>query len=246
MTSIQTPNIAQMQQPKKRAVVYEGKNKLVYQTGDSNFYALYFKDLGNDFPGKAVIHNRLSELLFTRLANIGIENHFVKRINMFEQLVCSADPLMFNIKVHNVLPDNLLKKFNLENSQLVKKPWIEFHIKGYGQSDSLLSEQQIVQLNWASEEEIQEILETTSRINDYLCGQFEAVRLRLDSFQLEFGRISNYDFPEFSRLILIDELSTKSISISDPQNPDNSSTHMYQTVAYRLGIIEDLPTTPHK
>ncbi len=37
--------------------------------------------------GKGVLNNRISEYLMTRLAEMGIPTHFVKRLNMREQLV---------------------------------------------------------------------------------------------------------------------------------------------------------------
>ena len=55
----------------------------------------YFKDDATAFNaekkgtinGKGVINNRISEHVFTRLSHIGIPTHFIRRLNMREQLV---------------------------------------------------------------------------------------------------------------------------------------------------------------
>ena len=42
------------------------------------------------------------------------------------------------------------------------------------------------------------------RINDFMCGMFAAIGIRLVDFKLEFGRLFDGDF---SRIILADEIS---------------------------------------
>ena len=37
--------------------------------------------------GKGVINNRISEYIMTRLNGIGVQNHFIKRMNLREQLI---------------------------------------------------------------------------------------------------------------------------------------------------------------
>ena len=37
--------------------------------------------------GKGVLNNRISEFVMLRLAEIGIPTHFIKRLNMREQLI---------------------------------------------------------------------------------------------------------------------------------------------------------------
>ena len=55
----------------------------------------YFKDDATAFnaekkeviEGKGVLNNRLSEFFMSGLNNIGVPTHFIKRLNMREQLV---------------------------------------------------------------------------------------------------------------------------------------------------------------
>ena len=69
--------------------LYEGKAKVIYRGKEPNTLIQYFKDDATAFnnkkkaviPGKGVINNFISELLMTRLNDINIPNHFIKRLN---------------------------------------------------------------------------------------------------------------------------------------------------------------------
>ena len=79
----------------RRRKIYEGKAKIIYEGPEPGTVIQYFKDDATAFnaekhavlDGKGVLNNRLSEFFMTRLAGIGIPTHFIRRINMREQLV---------------------------------------------------------------------------------------------------------------------------------------------------------------
>ena len=79
----------------RRRQIYEGKAKILYEGPEPGTLIQYFKDDATAFNaqkkgtinGKGVINNRISEHVFTLLGNIGIPTHFIKRLNMREQLV---------------------------------------------------------------------------------------------------------------------------------------------------------------
>ena len=54
-------------------------------------------------PGKGVLNNFISELLMSRLTEINVPNHFIKRLNMREQLVKTE--IILEVVVRNVSPD---------------------------------------------------------------------------------------------------------------------------------------------
>lgn len=51
--------------------------------------------------GKGVLNNRISEYLMMRLGEIGVPTHFVRRLNMREQLVREVEMLPLEIVVRN-------------------------------------------------------------------------------------------------------------------------------------------------
>ena len=80
---------------KRRRDIYEGKAKILYEGTEPGTVIQYFKDdatAGNAkkkamLEGKGVLNNRISEYLMTQLDGIGVPTHFVRRLNMREQLI---------------------------------------------------------------------------------------------------------------------------------------------------------------
>ena len=79
----------------RRRKLYEGKAKILFKGSEPNTLIQYFKDDATAFnakktaiiDGKGVLNNLLSEHFMRGLSSIGIANHFIKRLNMREQLV---------------------------------------------------------------------------------------------------------------------------------------------------------------
>lgn len=79
----------------KRALLYEGKAKKVYQTEDDNIVWIEYKDSATAFngekkaeiAGKGRLNNEITSLLFSKLHDEGVESHFIKRLSETEQLV---------------------------------------------------------------------------------------------------------------------------------------------------------------
>ena len=79
----------------RRRRVYEGKAKVLYEGPEPGTLIQHFKDDATAFnakkhaliEGKGVLNNRISEVIFQRLGEIGVPTHFIKRINMREQLI---------------------------------------------------------------------------------------------------------------------------------------------------------------
>jgi phosphoribosylaminoimidazole-succinocarboxamide synthase len=70
--------------------LYEGKAKIIYETNEKGLLIQHFKDDTTAFnaikkaniEGKGVLNNRISEYLLNSLAQCGIQNHLIKRLNM--------------------------------------------------------------------------------------------------------------------------------------------------------------------
>ncbi|MGH6718935.1 MAG: phosphoribosylaminoimidazolesuccinocarboxamide synthase, partial [Alphaproteobacteria bacterium] len=77
----------------RRRQVYEGRAKILFEGPEPGTLVQYFKDdtaaMGQQgvITGKGVLNNRISEYIMTRLNEVGIPTHFVRRLNMREQLV---------------------------------------------------------------------------------------------------------------------------------------------------------------
>ncbi len=109
----------------------------------------------------------------------------------------------------------------------------------------MVSEEHITAFGWASPQEIDDIMALAIRINDYLCGMFRAVGIRLVDFKIECGR---YFEGDTMRVILADEISPDSCRLWDIESNDKldkdrfrrdmgGMLEAYQEVAKRLGIM---------
>ena len=127
---------------------------------------------------------------------------------------------------------------------------IEFDLKDDKLSDPMVAEEHITAFNWASTQEIDDMMALTLRVNDYLSGLFSGVGITLVDFKIEFGRIYENDF---SRVILADEISPDSCRLWDTATGEKldkdrfrrdmgNVIESYTEVARRLGIMKDMPT----
>lgn len=254
----------------RRRQVYEGQDKILYEGPEIGTYVLYFKDEtargeGPSIPitksvlrpinatviGKGAINNRLSELMMTRLSDIGIPTHFLRRLNMREQLVRATEILPFQVLVHNASCDYFAKRLGLEEGISFPQAIIEFALKSRDLRFPIVSQQHITILGWADEEEVDCILQTVQRINDFLSGQFLALGIRLMSFAVEFGRIYLSEHPQDSQVILIDEISPDTCHLLDLKtntrldkscldtDDQHSISYVYQELAERLGLLTE-------
>ena len=151
-----------------------------------------------------MLNNRISELIFTRLNDLGMPTHFLKRLNMREQLVREVEIIPLEVVVRNVAAGSLSKRLGLEEGSALPRSIIEFYYKNDQLDDPMVSEEHITAFNWASPQEIDDIMHMAIRINDFLSGLFLGIGIKLVDFKVEFGRLYENDMV---RIVLADEIS---------------------------------------
>jgi phosphoribosylaminoimidazole-succinocarboxamide synthase len=242
----------------RRKKIYEGKAKILYEGPEPGTLIQYFKDDTTAFDaqkravleGKGVINNRISEFVMTRLNGIGVQNHFIKRLNLREQLIKEVEIIPLEVVCRNIAAGSLSQRFGLPEGQPLPRSIIEFYLKDDKLHDPMVAEEHITAFNWASTQEIDDIMAVTLRVNDYLCGMFGAVGITLVDFKVEFGRVWEGDF---SRIILADEISPDSCRLWDSATNEKldkdrfrrdlgNVIESYTEVARRLGIMKEMPT----
>jgi len=199
----------------KRRKIYEGKAKILYEGPEPGTLIQYFKDDATAFnnekravlDGKGVLNNRISEFIMIQLNNIGLPTHFLKRINMREQLIREVEIIPLEVICRNVAAGSLSKKLGIEEGTPLPRSIIEFCYKKDELGDPLVTEEHITAFNWATHQEIDDILAMTLRINDFLTGLFAGAQIKLVDFKIEFGRL--YE-GEMVRTVLADEISPDS------------------------------------
>ena len=246
----------------RRKKIYEGKAKILYEGPEPGTYVQYFKDDATAFnaekkaviDGKGVLNNRLSEFFMTGLANIGVPTHFIKRLNMREQLIRSVEIIPLEVIVRNFAAGSMSKRLGMEEGTALPRPIIEFSYKDDKLGDPLVPEEYIIAFGWASQQELDDIVALALRVNDFLSGVFYGVGIKLVDFKIEVGRVWE---GEFMRLIVADEISPDSCRLWDMESGKKLDKDVfrrdlgdlaeaYTEVARRLGVLPTNVTHAHK
>ena len=239
----------------RRRQIYEGKAKILYEGPEPGTLIQYFKDDATAFnaqkkgtiSGKGVLNNRISEHLFTLLGLIGIPTHFIRRLNMREQLIRQVEIVPLEVIIRNVAAGSLTKRLGIEEGTQLPRTIIEYCYKDDALGDPMVTEEHIACFNWASQEELHEIADMAIRVNDFLTGLFAGIGIRLVDFKLEFGRFWENDF---SRIILADEISPDGCRLWDMKSNEKldkdrfrldlgGEVEAYQEIARRLGLLPE-------
>ncbi len=246
----------------RRKKVYEGKAKILYEGPEAGTLIQYFKDDATAFnnkkhatiTGKGVLNNRISEYIMTQLAAIGVPTHFIKRLNMREQLIRAAEIIPVEVVVRNVAAGSISTRLGIEEGTPLPRSIIEFYYKDDALGDPLVSEDHLTAFGWTNPHEIDDMMALALRTNDFLTGLFAGIGIRLVDFKIEFGRVYEGDL---MRIVLADEISPDSCRLWDMQTNEKLDkdrfrrdmggvSEAYQEVARRLGIAPDLESRLHQ
>jgi phosphoribosylaminoimidazole-succinocarboxamide synthase len=237
---------------KDKEKLFEGSSKIIYYDNENNEIIQFFKDEFKkddstilSLSGKGVINNSISAVIMSHLSMIGINNHFIEKLNMREQMIELVDAIPLKVNIANIASGRYVSSLGFEAGYVFNKPMLDWRLKASEKNqETILNEAQILSLEIASMEEIQSIKALAYRVNDFISGLFAGVGLRLIECSLEFGR--TYDIGENS-IMLIDEISPDNCKLSDfstnkrydyeaiLENPADSIA-LYQEVALRLRI----------
>ena len=239
----------------RRRLVYEGKAKILYEGPEPGTLIQHFKDDATAFnaqkkdviDGKGVLNNRISEHVMMALTSIGVPNHFIRRLNMREQLVRAVEIIPLEVVVRNVAAGSLSKRLGIDEGTALPRPIIEFYLKDDALGDPMVTEEHIMAFNWASQQDVDDIIALALRVNDFLSGLFMGVGIKLVDFKIECGRIWEGDY---QRVIVADEISPDSCRLWDVKTGQKldkdvfrrdlgSLSDAYTEVARRLGILPE-------
>jgi len=237
----------------RRKKVYEGKAKILYEGPEPGTLVQYFKDDATAFnaekratiDGKGVLNNRLSEYFMTGLNGIGVPTHFLRRLNMREQLIRSVEIIPLEVVVRNIAAGSISKRLGIEEGTPMPRPIVEFYFKNDDLGDPLVSEEHIIAFGWASQQDMDDMVSLALRVNDFLSGLMLGVGIKLVDFKIEIGRIWEGDF---MRLIVADEISPDSCRLWDIESGKKLDKDVfrrdlgdladaYTEVAKRLGVL---------
>lgn len=142
----------------RRRRIYEGKAKVLYEGPEPGTLIQHFKDDATAFnakkhaiiEGKGALNNRISEFIFVRLGEIGVPTHFIKRLNMREQLIREVEIIPIEVVMRNVAAGSLSTRLGLEEGTPLPRSIIEFYYKSDALNDPMVSEEHITAFGWAA------------------------------------------------------------------------------------------------
>ena len=240
----------------RRRRIYEGKAKILFEGPEPGTVVQYFKDDATAFnakktgviSGKGVLNNRISEYLMIKLMEIGVPTHFMRRLNMREQLVHEVEIIPIEVVVRNIAAGSFSERFGVAEGTPLPRSIVEYYYKSDELNDPMISEEHITAFGWAAPQDLDDMMALALRVNDYLSGLFLGVGLKLVDFKLEFGRL--YDEHGEMRIVLADEISPDNCRLWDIKTNDRLDkdrfrrdlgdvAEAYQEVARRLGILPE-------
>ena len=239
----------------RRCRIYAGQATILYEGPEPGTLIPHFQHAATAFnakkhevvDGKGVLNNRISEYIFNHLNGMGIPTHFIRALNMREQLIREVEIIPLEVGVRNVAAGSLATRLGLEEGTQLPRSIIEFYYKNNDLNDPMVSEEHITAFGWASPQEIDDIMALAIRVNDFLSGLFLGVGIRLVDFKLETGRLWE---GEMMRIVVADEISPDSCRLWDIKSKDKLDkdrfrrdmgglVEAYSEVARRLGILAE-------
>ena len=164
---------------------------------------------------------------------------------MREQLVRNCEIIPLEVVVRNYAAGSMSKRLGIEEGIQLSRPVVEYYYKNDSLGDPLVSEEHIAAFNWASSQDMDDILGLALRVNDFLSGIMFSVGIKLVDFKIEFGRFFEGDY---QRLLIADEISPDSCRLWDINSGERldkdvfrrdlgSLADAYTEVANRLGLL---------
>jgi phosphoribosylaminoimidazole-succinocarboxamide synthase len=169
---------------------------------------------------------------------------------MREQLIRAVEMIPVEIVVRNIAAGSLSKRLGIEEGTQLPRPIIEFYYKDDKLGDPMVTEEHILAFNWATQQDMDDMIALALRVNDFMSGLMLGVGIRLVDFKIECGRIWEDDF---QRVVVADEISPDSCRLWDTNTGEKldkdrfrrdlgNVIESYTEVARRLGIMKDMPT----
>lgn len=232
----------------RRKKIYEGQAKILYEGPEPGTLIQYFKDEdaamqtggGSAVEGRGVLNNRLSEFFMSGLNGIGVPTHFIKRLNMREQLVRMVEMIPLEVVVRNFAAADMSERLGIPEGTPLPRPIVEYYYKDDKLKSPLVAEEHIVAFGWAGQQDLDDIVALALRVNDFMSGVMMGVGLRLADFRIEVGRIWEGDF---MRIIVADEISPDNCRLWDLRAGDGEGrdtvqlADVYTELARRLGVL---------
>lgn len=224
----------------KGELLYEGKAKKMFAVKDrpqevwveykDSLTAFNAQKTGS-FAGKGSVNARITSLLYQRLQNQGVPNHWLADINQNEMVCQKVTVIPLEVVTRNRLAGSTAKKLGKEEGTPLKKPLVEFYYKDDALGDPFLSDDQALMMGAVPGQADLETLKSEAlRVNKILQAEFLKAGLELIDFKLEFGRTAD------GKIVLADEVSPDTCRLWDVKSGEKYDKDRFRR---DLGRVEE-------
>lgn len=222
-------------------LVYEGKAKRLFKTEEAGVLRVAYKDDATalngvrkeSFAGKGELNNQITSLIFSHLAEAGIESHFIRAISETEQLVKEVSIIPLEVVVRNVMAGSLAKRLGKEEGEQIPNAIVEFYYKDDALDDPFINDDHVLYLEVATTSEMDTIRQAARSIDKVLQELFNQMNITLIDFKLEFGR------DVAGEILLADEISPDTCRLWDKETNQKLDKDVFRR---NIGNLTDVYT----
>ena len=225
-----------------------GKAKSMFTTGNPNELIMEFRDDASAFDGKkraslagkGAVNNQFNAFIMNYLGENGIAHHLIDLIDNTHSLVRSLDMFPIECVIRNRATGSICRRLGTEDGLILEKPLFEFFLKDDDLGDPLINRNHIVSFGWAKDDQLDEMISTSHKVNELLTKLFADSGMILVDFKLECG-ISD------GKILLGDEFTPDGCRLWDDETLEKLDKdrfrqdlgdviESYHMVAHRLGM----------
>lgn len=235
----------------KKAELYAGKAKSVYNTDDAGKLILHFRNDTSAFDGekmeqldrKGMVNNKFNAFIMQKLEEAGVPTHFEQLLSEEESVVKNLDMIPIECVVRNIAAGSIVRRLGVEDGMDLNPPTFEFFLKNDELHDPMINDFHIRTFGWATEAEVEQMKSLTFKVNEVLKKMFLDAGMLLVDYKLEFGRYNG-------EVVLGDEFSPDGCRLWDKDTREKLDkdrfrqglggvVEAYEEVARRLGVKLD-------
>ena len=225
-----------------------GKAKSMFTTNNPNELIMEFRDDASAFDGKkraslagkGAVNNQFNAFIMDYLGDNGVDHHLINLMDNTHSLVHSRDMFPIECVIRNRSTGSICSRLGTEDGLILEKPLFEFFLKDDDLGDPLINRNHIVSFGWAKDDELDEMISTSHKVNELLIKLFADSGMILVDFKLEFG-VSN------GKILLGDEFTPDGCRLWDDETLEKLDKdrfrqdlgdviESYHMVAHRLGM----------
>jgi len=225
-----------------------GKAKSMFTTNNPNELIMEFRDDASAFDGKkraslagkGAVNNQFNAFIMDYLGDNGVDHHLINLMDNTHSLVHSLDMFPIECVIRNRATGSICRRLGTEDGLILEKPLFEFFLKDDDLGDPLINRNHIVSFGWAKDDELDEMISTSHKVNELLTKLFADSGMILVDFKLEFG-VSD------GKILLGDEFTPDGCRLWDDETLEKLDKdrfrqglgdviESYQEIASRIGV----------